>query len=168
MYIVFIRICVVCEGNTHLVISQSHQDDVWRVNPDLEETNRSEITHPLSHSALCDPQWVPCRHITGGSLTTENTPTQHPVRRFPVCAGRGKRCERTVGTFLPFFGVFLWCDRAAWFHQSTWPPDARSPTSLSPEHTLEETRQRRVKENTLKKTTLKWEITWTKLLFYQE
>lgn len=133
---VYSLICLTCDWPTHLVISQSDQDDVWRVNPNLEE-NKTEQRLPRvtqQHTALCDPhthtqgQSSPRCHINGGWLTIENTPTQHYVRGVSrVCWWGGKGARGAVRTFLPFSGVFLWCGKAAWFHQSTWPPDVHSP-----------------------------------------
>ncbi len=103
-------ICVICEWPTHLVISQSDQDDVWRVNPDLEETKQSrDYRVSYSNTALCDPhtrgQLSPRCHINGGWLTIENTLVQHYVGGFPVCAGgvKGARGQSGHSYLFPEF-----------------------------------------------------------------
>lgn len=79
------------ERPTHLVISQSDQDDVRRVNPDLEE-NKTErrLLRVIQrrHTALCDPL-----SNTHGQLSPYNKPTQHYAGGFPLCV-----CVRMVMT----------------------------------------------------------------------
>lgn len=110
-------IWITCERPTHLVISQSDQDDVWRVDPNLEG-NQTEQRLPRviqQHTALCDPhthtqgQLSARCQINGGWLTIENTPIQHYVRGFPVYA-KVREDGQDVPTFFRSFPL-MWQSR---------------------------------------------------------
>lgn len=113
-----------CERPTHLIIPQPDQDDVRRVNPDLEENKTKQGWVAQGHAALCDPR-------TRWRRLPEKTLTRRHTTGFPLCVcacDGGRRRQKVLGSFLPSSGVFLWCGKAAWFHRSTSPPDVRSPT----------------------------------------
>lgn len=83
-------------------------------------------------------QWSSDWFTDGDWMTAQKRPTQHYIRWFPqTCQWQGQRCEGEVRMPVPFSGVFLWCGKVAWFHQSTWPPDAHFPAFLTPERILE-------------------------------
>lgn len=120
---------------TDLVISESHQDDVWLVNPHLQGRQIGQ------RSVGADPS-DPIGGVHAGApmVTAEDMPTQRYSWWLPRRAGDRARGER-VRMLLPFSGVFLWCGKAAWSHRSTWPPDAHFPAFSTPERILENTRE---------------------------
>lgn len=88
--------CATCDWSTHLVISQSDQDDVWCVNPNLKENNTQQrLARVTLHFLTCTHgQLSPNCHVHSGWVTPENTPTQLHIRGFPVCAGCGDKGVR--------------------------------------------------------------------------
>lgn len=107
----------------HLVIPQPNQDDVWRVDPNLQGNKRHQSGSRWVRCPLWPPRplWPP--HLSSYSRLRELAPCC--IWKSPVFAV----WERKGGSFLPFSGVFLWCGKGAWCHQSTWLPDVHSPTS---------------------------------------